>query len=73
MESWLLSTEPQTVAFDAIDEQFHFAAWEGMHLECSHKYTPAMIESLAEEAGFTVDRHLYDSRGWFVDSVWRAV
>ncbi len=72
MESWLLSTESQTVAFDMIDEEFHFAAWEGMHLECSHKYTPAMIESLADEAGFTVDRHLYDSRGWFVDSVWRA-
>jgi len=73
MESWLISTEPQTVAFDALDEEFYFDAWEGIHLENSYKFTIDRIEALAGTTGFEVEEHLLDDRGWFVDSLWRAV
>jgi len=72
MESWLVSREKQSIPIDALQRSFTFEAWEGMRLECSYKYDPALIESLALSSGFHVSRHLYDRRQWFVDSLWIA-
>jgi L-histidine Nalpha-methyltransferase len=72
MESWLVSTEDQQVHIAALERGFSFRAWEGIHVECSYKYDLVDIESLAETAGFSVGRHFFDRRRWFVDSLWLA-
>jgi len=51
---------------------FEFEAWEPIHTEHSHKYSEAEIRSLAKETGFLLEASFYDSRKYFVDSVWRV-
>jgi L-histidine N-alpha-methyltransferase len=72
MESYLVSQEKQTVFIDAISRSFLFEPWEPLHTEYSYKYLPADIEQLAAETGFEVDQHIYDSRSYFADSIWRV-
>ena len=38
MERWLVSLENQEVPIHALGRSFSFQAWEGIHVECSHKY-----------------------------------
>jgi dimethylhistidine N-methyltransferase len=73
MESYLISRAPHTVPVAALDRSFEFAAWEAIKVESSYKYEEVLIESLAETAGFEVDRHWYDEQRLFVDSLWKAV
>ena len=72
MESWLVSREEQEVPIDALQRTFAFRAWEGLHVERSHKYDLAEIEGLAAAAGFDVRQHFFDGASYFVDSLWRA-
>jgi len=72
MESYLVSQERQTVFIEAIGRSFTFEAWEPLHTEYSYKYLPSNIEQLAQEAGFEVLRHIYDSKRHFADSLWRV-
>ena len=44
MESWLVSLENQEVPIQALGRSFSFRAWEGIHVECSHKYDLWQIE-----------------------------
>ena len=46
---------------------------ESIFMEISQKYTIKQIEEIARSAGFAPVRHFFDSRGWFVDSLWEAV
>jgi L-histidine N-alpha-methyltransferase len=73
MESWLVSLENQEVPIHALGRSFSFRAWEGIHVERSHKYDLSQIESFASAAGFRVQQHLFDRRRWFVDSLWQRV
>ena len=72
VESYLYSTQDQTVHIKALNKDFHFKAWEAMQTEQSFKYTLEEMESLAVENGFEVVEHLFDSRKYFVDSVWKV-
>jgi uncharacterized SAM-dependent methyltransferase len=72
MESYLVSQERQTVFIEAIGRSFAFEAWEPLHTEYSYKYLPSDLEQLAEETGFEVQRHMYDSKRYFADSLWRV-
>lgn len=69
--SFIVSTRKQNVNIGALGKTFNFDAWEAINVELSQKYDIAMIEKLAEEAGFELVRHLFDGRKYFVDSVWR--
>jgi uncharacterized SAM-dependent methyltransferase len=73
MESWLVSLENQEVPIHALGRRFPFRAWEGIHVECSHKYDFSQIESFASAAGFRVQKHFFDCRRWFADSLWQNV
>jgi uncharacterized SAM-dependent methyltransferase len=73
MESWLVSLENQEVPVHALGCSFSFRAWEGIHVECSHKYDLSQIESFASAAGFRVQKHFFDCRRWFADSLWQNV
>ena len=72
MESYLVSQEKQQVFVKNIGCAFDFEAWEPIHTEYSYKYLESDIEELAENTGFTIAKQLYDSKHYFVDSVWRV-
>ena len=72
VESYLYSTRKQTIHIKALNEDFHFRAWEAMQTEQSFKYTLEEIESLAVENGFEIVKHFFDSKKYFVDSVWKV-
>jgi L-histidine Nalpha-methyltransferase len=72
VESYLYSTQSQTVSIKALNKDFHFNAWEAMQTEQSFKYTLKEIEDLAAENGFEVVEQLLDPKKYFLDSVWRV-
>jgi L-histidine N-alpha-methyltransferase len=45
---------------------------ECIWMEISQKYSPEEITQLAESAGFSVVENIYDSKGWFTNSIWVA-
>jgi L-histidine N-alpha-methyltransferase len=72
VESHVYSTQEQTVQIPALDKEFHFKAWEGMQTEHSYKYTMQEVEALAHNNGFEIVEHLFDSKKYFVDSIWKV-
>jgi len=72
VESYLYSTESQTININALNTDFHFRAWEAMQTEQSFKFTLEEIENLAAENGFEVVEHFFDSKKYFLDSVWKV-
>ncbi len=72
MESYLVSKEKQTVFIKEISQSFSFEAWEPIHTEYSYKYLESDIQELAAETGFVIEKQLYDSKKYFVDSIWRV-
>jgi len=72
MESYLVSLESQTVFLKKIGQSFSFEAWEPIHTEYSYKYLISDIEKLAEHTGFAIEKQLFDSKKYFVDSIWRV-
>lgn len=70
-KSYLLSTEKQAVYFKELGQNFEFDAWEPIWLELSQKYDERMIEYLAEKSGFEVVKNFYDSRAYYVNSLWK--
>jgi L-histidine N-alpha-methyltransferase len=68
--SFLISRENQTVRIEALNCSFEFKQWEPIFMEISQKYNPEMIEDLARASGFRVKRNFFDSRHYFVDSLW---
>lgn len=71
-KSYLISEKKQTVHIRQLDQTFHFMKEEKIFMEISQKYDIPMIEDLADKSGFEIITHLYDSRKWFVDSLWRV-
>jgi L-histidine N-alpha-methyltransferase len=72
IDSFLISLAHQSVFIRDICATFEFEPWEPICTEHSHKYTEDEIRSLADQAGFVVEASFYDSRKYFVDSVWRV-
>lgn len=72
MESYLVSLEKQSVFIERIGRWFDFEAWEPIHTEYSYKYLVSEIEQLAGETGFEIYEHMFDSRHYFADSLWRV-
>ena len=72
MESYLVSLEKQVVYIDALNQAFEFEAWEPIHTEYSYKYLESDIAELAAATGFKIETQLFDSKKYFVDSVWQV-
>lgn len=70
MMSYLVSIEQQEVDIAEIGRSFSFEAWEPINTEYSYKYLIPDIEAIASDTGFTVAEHLFDTRAFFVDSIW---
>ncbi len=72
IKSYLVSLEKQEVYIEKIGRSFSFEPWEPIHTEYSYKYLVPDIERLASETGFLVEKHLFDSKRYFVDSIWKV-
>ena len=55
----------QLVELRALGLSVPFSAGETIHTENCYKYTPTMIESIAHNGGFAVERAWSDERDWF--------
>jgi len=72
VESFLYSTCKQTIQIKALNKEFEFSEWEGLQTEQSFKYSMEEIEDLASESGFKIKQNFYDSKQYFVDSLWQV-
>ena len=65
MEIYLESLVEQSVFIPGLDLDVKFKAGERIHTENSYKYTDAMIESILNESGFTLEHTWCDRKKWF--------
>lgn len=72
IESYLVSLEAQTVFVEELSETFDFQPWEPIHTEYSYKYLVSDVEKLAKDTGYIIEKNLFDSKKYFVDSIWRV-
>jgi dimethylhistidine N-methyltransferase len=72
IEMHLESRDDQLVPIRAMDISVPFARGETIHTENSYKFTSAMIESIASNAGFRIEQHWSDERDWFRVTLLRA-
>ncbi|MCA9321862.1 MAG: L-histidine N(alpha)-methyltransferase [Planctomycetes bacterium] len=61
----LISQVAQTVRIESLDLDIRFQAGEAIHTEDSYKYSLAEIDTLADEAGFSVKARWTDDLGYF--------
>jgi L-histidine Nalpha-methyltransferase len=73
MESYLISSQDDDVSIEALNQSFHFDAYEPLHLEYSYKYNLAQIAEHATLNGFKVVDNYFDEKRFFVDSLWQVV
>ena len=71
--SYLISRERQTVKIDCLGRSFHFEQWEPIFMEISQKYTHAMIDELAGDSGFEIEREFVNKEDFYIDSFWRPI
>ena len=71
-KSYLVSTQDQQVYIGQADTYIDFTENECIYMEISQKYTLQQTLELAQKAGFTPIVHFFDSKKWFVDSVWKC-
>lgn len=72
-KSYLVSREKQTVNIPGLKKTYRFEKWEPIFMERSQKYDLRMIDYLAEQSGFKVERNFTDSRHYFLNSLWKVV
>lgn len=68
-KSYLVSTKKQSVHL--LNKTFHFDAWEAIDVELSLKYSLSEIENLAKSTGYQAVHHFFDSKNYFVDTLWK--
>ena len=73
VECFLYSTCDQSVHIKALNKTFKFVEWEAIQTEQSLKYSIKDIENLASECGFKIKESFYDSKKYFVDSLWQVI
>lgn len=72
MEMYLKSLRSQKVRIGVSDTVISFGPGELIHTENSYKFTIPMIESIAHNGGFTIERTWTDAKGWFTVHLLRA-
>lgn len=67
--SYLISLVNQYVMIG--NETIHFAENEAVKMEVSQKFSKVEVEQLAQNSGFDSVGEISDSKGWFVDTLWK--
>jgi len=73
MESYLISTEKQSIYIEELEKTFTFKAFEPILLEYSNKYLIEDVEFYAKETGFTVLENFFDSKKYYLNSFWEVI
>ncbi len=71
-KSYLVSLAEQRVCIGDTD-CFDFKEGEPIHTEISQKYTVEQTDDIAAKSGFKPVKHLFDSRHWFLDTIWECL
>lgn len=71
-KSYLVSLRDQVVRIGEADFIF-FKEGEPVSTEISQKYSIDQIEKMADQGGYRLLNNFYDSKNWFVDSLWESV
>lgn len=69
--SFLISQKKQMVKFPKLEEEISFEKGESIFMEISQKYDDTMINDLAQASGFKVNKNFYDSRHYYLNSLWK--
>lgn len=69
--SSLVSTKDQIVTVEG--QTFTFEKGEAIDTEISRKFSLPQIEELAIKCGFEIEKNLFDSNQYFLDTIWKAV
>jgi len=69
--SFLISKVEQEVKIQDQDKIYHFSKGETIHTEVSRKFSLDDIKQLAARLGFEIVTEFFDSRKYFVDSIWK--
>lgn len=72
-KSFLISKKDQTVKINAISKTFSFAKNELIGTEISQKYSLEEIADMSVRTGFELQSNYLDQKGYFVDTIWKAV
>jgi uncharacterized SAM-dependent methyltransferase len=72
IEMHLVSRYAQRVRIPVLALSLDFAAEESIHTENSYKFSPAMLEAMAANAGFSLEEVWSDEQNWFTVSLLRA-
>jgi dimethylhistidine N-methyltransferase len=72
IEMHLESLRTQTVNIAALGMSVQFARGETIHTENSYKFTMSMVEAIANNGGFVLERTWSDPREWFTVHLLRA-
>lgn len=70
-KSYLVSRKNHQVTFGLTGTVITFDKWETIYTEMSQKYDHYHISEIAEAAGFEIENNFFDSRSWFVNSLWK--
>jgi len=70
-KSYLVSLAEQRVCIGDT-ECFNFHEGEPIHTEISQKYTVEQTDQLATQCGFKPVRHIFDTKHWFLDTIWEC-
>ena len=69
-KSYLISQEDQIVSIG--NKHVHFQKDEYIFMEISQKFTVLQTGQMAEKAGFKPVKLFFDSKNWFLDTIWVA-
>lgn len=72
IKSYLLSQKKQFVVIEELNRMFSFKSWESIHTESSYKFLVDDIIKLAKKNGFIIIENFFDSKSYFVDSLWQV-
>ena len=72
IEMHLESLRPQVVRVPGAQITVSFQAGETIHTENSYKFTMPMLEAIAKNGGFQIERSWADARKWFTVHLLRA-
>lgn len=70
-KSYLISRAKQEVTISG--QTFIFEENEFIFMEISQKYSIQETEEIAAASGFKAVQHFFDSKKWFVDTIWQCV
>ncbi len=71
--SYIVSLKNQKVRFSTLDFEVDFEIGECIHTEISRKYSISNLHDLALKCGFHSQKNFFDSKGYYVDTMWGVV